>query len=119
MRRYHPFIAIIIGYLLSGILFVFDSFLPHNYYTPRILTIIVTILAGFIATFLSQPNKAIIGLYQGIFTSIISLISLNLILQIPLTLGTILYLILIFPITGLVGGYIAKVLRSRLDNKDN
>lgn len=111
-HKYHPIIAIIIGYLLSSILFIFESFLPHNYYTPRILTIIATILAGFIATFLSQPNKATIGLYEGLFESIISFITLNLILQIPLTLGTALYLILIFPLSGLIGGFIAKKLRN-------
>ncbi|MCC7551899.1 MAG: TIGR04086 family membrane protein [Methanobacterium sp.] len=111
-NKYHPLIAIIIGYLISGILHLFQRFLPNVPLSSIILSILITILGGFIATYLSRTNKAIIGFYEGLLVSILTFLTTILIFKTGLTLEDGFVLVLVWPISGLVGGYIAKMLRS-------
>jgi hypothetical protein len=67
-NKYHPLIAIIIGYLISGILHLFQRFLPNVPLSSIILSILITILGGFIATYLSRTKKQLSD-----FTKFISL----------------------------------------------
>lgn len=114
MKRYHPIISIILGIIITVILI---NFLPNNIPLSYILAIPIFILGGFTATYLSRINKTIIGLYEGIIYSIGYLPTI-LIYKNFLTPYLALYLVLI-PILGLIGGFIGKVLRSRLDNENN
>lgn len=110
MKKYHPVIAIIIGILVSGFIGYFLIALSD------IIAIFIFILGGFIATYLSTTNKAIFGLYEGLVFSLQSLIPSIFIFKTELTL----YLVIIWgfiPILGLFGGYIAKILRSRLNDE--
>lgn len=117
-NKYHPIIAIILGYLVTGFFVAFLRYLPNSYLS-EILAIFILILGGFIATYLSRVNKAIIGFYEGLIYSIGSLIGFIFIFKTGLTFYSVLILFLVFPISGLVGGYIAKALRARLNKKDN
>ncbi|AUB54874.1 hypothetical protein BK007_01805 [Methanobacterium subterraneum] len=109
-NKYHPIIAIIIGYIIAGSLLGLLRFLLDIPLSSVIFAMFTIILGGFIATYLSRPNKAIIGLYDGLLYSIGSFIGLNFILKTELTFYSILILVLVYPISGLVGGYIAKAL---------
>ena len=56
MKRYHPIIAIILGYIVSAILIEFipnTPFLPNNYLSS-ILAIFILILGGFTSHLLIQ-----------------------------------------------------------------
>ena len=109
MRRYNPIIAIVFGNLISDFLVFFLPDIPLS----DILGVFIIILGGFVANYLSKTNKAIMGFYMGILFSVTCLPLI--LLSNPITFNTIIYLILI-PILGLVGGYIAKQLRLN-DNK--
>jgi putative membrane protein (TIGR04086 family) len=119
MRRYHPIIAIILGYIISAILVEFvpnTPFLPNSYLSS-ILAIFVLILGGFIATYLSHTNKSIMGFYEGLIFSIGILPSIF-IFKPEITFFTIINLVLP-PFMGILGGYIGKSLRLHLDNENN
>ena len=118
-HKYHPVIAIVIGYFIAGSLTGFARFLLNIPLSSKILAILTIILGGFIATYISRTNKARIGLYNGLLYSIGSLIGLNFILKTELKFYSILTLVLVYPISGLVGGYIARTLRARLDDENN
>ncbi len=111
MKRYHPVIAVIVGIIITAILI---NFLPNNIPLSYILAIPIFILGGFIANYLSRTNKAIIGLYGGLLYSIGYLPTI-LIYKNFLTLYLALFIVLI-PILGLAGGFIAKKVRLRLDS---
>ncbi len=106
MKIYHPVIAILLGCLVSNLIGYFlISF-------SDIIAIFIFILGGFIATYISTTNKAIFGLYEGLIFSLQSIIPNIFIFKTELTL----YLFIIWvsiPILGLLGGYIAKTLRSK------
>jgi hypothetical protein len=110
MKKIHPVIAIIIGYFIAGTLAYFLPDIPLS----DILSIFILILGGFIATYLSRTNKAILGLYEGLVYTI-SILSIILPFNIELTAYLVAYLALP-PILGLIGGYIAKKSRLRLEN---
>lgn len=115
MKRYHPIIAIILGYIVSAILIEFipnTPFLPNNYLSS-ILAIFILILGGFIATYLSNTNKSIMGFYEGLLFSIGILPSIF-ILKPEITFFIIINLLLP-PIMGILGGYIGKSLRLWLE----
>lgn len=70
MKRYHPIIAIILGYIISAILIEFipnTPFLPNSYLSS-ILAIFILILGGFIATYISHTNKSIMG-FMKVYSS--------------------------------------------------
>lgn len=110
MKRIHPIIAIIISIIITSILI---NLLPNNILLSYILAIPILIFGGFIATYLSKTNKAILGLYAGLVYDTGYLPTI-LIYKNFLTLYLALFIVLI-PILGLVGGFIGKKLRSRLD----
>lgn len=112
MKKYHPVIAIILGNFVTGILI---SFLP-NISLSDILAVFILILGGFVATYISRNNKAIIGFYEGLLFSIGTLIGIIFIFKTELTFYSVLYLAL-SPILAFVGGLIGKVLMERLYNK--
>lgn len=112
MKRYHPVIAIILGYLIAGTLAYFLPDIPLS----DILSIFILILGGFIATYLSRTNKAILGLYEGMVYTII-ILSIILPFNTELTAYLVVYLALP-PILGLIGGFLAKKLRSRLETNN-
>jgi len=112
MKRQHPIISIILGILIIALLIYF---LPNN--IPLSYILAVPVLGGFIATYLSRTNKAIFGLYTGLIYDIGYLPTI-LIYKNFLTTYFALYMVLI-PIFGLVGGFIAKKLRIRLDNQSS
>ena len=114
MKRQHPIISIILGILIIALLIYF---LPNNIPLSYILAVPVLILGGFIATYLSRTNEAILGLYTGLIYDIGYLPTI-LIYKNFLTTYFALYMVLI-PIFGLVGGFIAKKLRIRLDNQSS
>lgn len=113
MKRYHPVIAIILGYFIASIIGIFLPDIPLS----EILAIFIFILGGFIATYLSWTNIARIGFYEGIVYSIGSLIVFSL-SKSELTFYSAFIFILI-PILGLIGGFIAKTLRLHMDNENN
>ena len=112
MKTYSPVISIILGFifinLISFSLPAYTSLLDS-----LILIVPMTILGGFIATVLSNDNKAIYGSYLGIVFSpfyMFSAIIHN---------DTTYYLVVIeFLIVGYIGGYIGMILRLRLDNEN-
>jgi hypothetical protein len=116
-KRYNTVGAIIIGYFIAGSMAGLLRYLLNIPLSSELLAIFAIILGGFIATYISRTNKPRIGLYNGLLYSLGYLIGVIFILKTELTLYSVLILVLVFPITGLVGGYIAKVLRSRLDNE--
>ena len=116
MKKYHPVIAIILGYIVAAILIEFipnTPFLPNTYLSST-LAISVLILGGFIATYISLTNKSIIGFYEGLLFSIGILPSIF-IYKSELNYFMILNLVLP-PILGFIGGYIGKILSLRFDN---
>ncbi|MDY9923571.1 YrzE family protein [Methanobacterium sp.] len=117
-NKFHPVIAIIIGYFIAGSISGFLRFLLNIPLSSEISAIFTIILGGFIATYISRTNKPMIGLYNGLLYSLGYLIGVIYILKTELTFYSVLILVLVFPISGLVGGYFAKVLRSRLDKKN-
>ena len=114
-RKHNPLIAIIIGYFIAGILIFFvpsNPISPNNYLLD-ILAILILILGGFTATYISRTNKAIYGFYEGLLFSI-SILPSIFIFKTELTFYLLLNLT--FPIIfGLVGGFIGKILRSHMD----
>ena len=119
MKRYHPVIAIILGYIISAILIEFipnTPFLPNSYLSS-ILAVFILILGGFIATYLSHTNRSIIGFYEGLLFSIGILPSIF-IFKSEITLFTLINLVLP-PIMGFIGGHIGKSLGSHLENENN
>ena len=112
MKRYHPISAIIIGFFLVGFLLFI---LPANIPGSDILVFLIYIVGGFTATYVSKTNKAIIGLYEGLTSSIVGYLPLILIFKSVTSI--VIILMIINPILGLLGGFIAKYLRSRSDNK--
>ena len=113
MKKYHPTIAILLGYLVAGTLIYFLPDIPLS----DILAVLILILGGFIATYLSRTNKARMGLYEGLVYALFILL-ITFIFKEQLTAYSILYMTLP-PIFGLVGGFIAKKLRIRLDNQSS
>lgn len=115
MKRFHPVIAVILGNIATSFIGSFIRYLPE---IPllNILGILILIFGGFTATYLSRTNKAIIGFYSGLLYSIGSLMGIIFISKTGLTFNSVLILALVFPISGLIGGFIGKILRSRLDN---
>jgi hypothetical protein len=111
MDKYHPVIAVIIGTITASAL---DAVLL-NISSSDALIILIYILGGFTATYLSRTNKAILGFYEGIIISIGTLLGIF-IFKTEFTFHIILILILLIPITGLIGGCIAKTLRIQLNN---
>jgi hypothetical protein len=105
MRRYHPIIAIIFGIVFSVIL---------GFILPIILTFFGLILGGFTATYLSKTNKAILGFYVGLVISILVFLP-SLFISNNFSSYALITLVLI-PILGFLGGFIAKKLRS--DDED-
>jgi len=116
MKKYHPIIAIILGNLIIGFLISFVRYLPKSYLAD-ILTILILVLGGFAATYLSRTNRARMGFYNNLIYSVGALMGLIFIFKTGLTISSILILFLIFPILGLLGGFIAKKLRSSLDKQ--
>lgn len=113
MKRYHPVIAIIFANIVISILANLLPDIPLS----DILMIFLLVFGGFIATYISRTNKAIIGLYEGILYSI-SILIMIFISKSELTLIIALFLVLT-PILGLIGGFIAKTLRPHLENENN
>ncbi|WJI09977.1 hypothetical protein FGU46_07690 [Methanobacterium sp. CWC-01] len=109
MKRIHPIIAILLGYFIAGTLAYFLPDIPLS----DILSILVLILGGFIATYISRTNKAILGLYEGLVYTII-ILSIIFLFNTELTAYLVVYLALP-PILGLLGGFLAKKLRLRLE----
>jgi len=116
MKKYHPIIAIILGNLIIGFLISFVRYLPKSYLAD-ILTILILVLGGFAATYLSRTNRARMGFYNNLIYSVGSLMGLIFIFKTGLTIYSLLILFLVFPIFGLLGGFIAKKLRIRLDKQ--
>ncbi|SCG85181.1 putative protein [Methanobacterium congolense] len=117
MKRYHPVIAIILGNIITGFLGGFVIILPISLLS-HILVIFIFVLGGFSATYLSRTNKATIGFYNSLLYSISSLIGAIFIFKTGLTPNKVLILFIYFPILGLIGGFIAKTLRSRRGNEN-
>lgn len=111
MKRIHPIIAIIISIIITAILI---NLIPNDIRLSYILAIPILIFGGFIATYLSKTNKARMGLYAGSVYDMGYLPAI-LIYNNFLTTHLALYLVLI-PILGLLGGFLAKKLRLRLEN---
>lgn len=109
MKRIHPIIAIIFGIFITGLLIYF---LPNNVPLPYISATSILILGGFISTYLSRANKARNGLYAGLIFAI-GYIPPIFIYNNLLTFNFALYVVLI-PLFGFVGGFLAKELRLRL-----
>lgn len=109
MKRIHPIIAIIFGIFITGLLIYF---LPNNVPLPYISATSILILGGFIATYLSRANKSRNGLYVGLIFAM-GYIPPIFIYKNLLTFHFALYVVLI-PLFGFVGGFLAKELRLRL-----
>lgn len=101
MKRYHPVVAIIFAIIVSIIL---------AYFLSTILGYFALILGGFIATYLSRTNKAILGLYVGLIISIVTILPAMIITN-NFSYGIVTFVLT--PIFGFIGGYIAKLVRSR------
>jgi hypothetical protein len=72
MKKYHPIIAIILGYIVAAILIEFipnTPFLPNTYLAST-MAIFILIFGGFVATYISRTNKSIMGFYEGLLYSI-------------------------------------------------
>jgi hypothetical protein len=110
-KRYNTIGAIIIAYLVSGYLIFLLRFIP-DITLGYILTIFITIFGGFIATYLSRCNQPTIGLYYGL-VDLVGRISMIIIFKFQFTFYFVLFLALI-PVFGLIGGYLAKILMSKL-----
>lgn len=113
MKRYHPVSAIILGIFLVGFL---SFILPDIPPVSNILVIPILIVGGFTATYLSKPNKAIYGLYEGFIYDLGYLPIILLYKIIPLVM---IIIMISSPILGFLGGYIGKSLRLHLDNENN
>ncbi|WP_414469139.1 hypothetical protein [Methanobacterium sp. ACI-7] len=113
MKKYSTIKSVVIGYVIAAIL----AFLLPDIHLSDILAIIIIMLGGFIATYISITNKARIGLYEGILYAL-STLPLLLISTTGLGLYSILILVSI-PILAFIGGFIAKQLRLRLDNTND
>jgi hypothetical protein len=111
MNKYHPVIAVILGNTAIALLVAFVKYLPVFYLTD-ILAVFIVIFGGFVATYLSKINKARMGLYNSLLYSLGSLLGIF-IFKTGLTLNNVLILVLLLPISGLIGGFIAKKLRSK------
>lgn len=111
MNKYHPIIAVILGNTAIALLVAFVKYLPVSYLTD-ILAVFIVIFGGFVATYLSKINKARMGLYNSLLYSLGSLLGIF-IFKTGLTLNNVLILVLLLPISGLIGGFIAKKLRSK------
>ena len=117
MRRFHPVIAVILGNIITSFLGAFVIYLPSSPLAD-ILSIFVLIFGGFTANYLSRTNKAVIGLYNSLLYSILSLIGIIFIFRTGLTINAILILAVLFPVSGLIGGYIGKRFRLRRNNEN-
>jgi hypothetical protein len=91
--------------------------LPINSFLFNILSVLIFIIGGFTATYISRTNKAIFGLYMGLIYSIGSLIPFF-IEKVTLTFYSA-FILVSFIILGFIGGYIGKLLRLRLKNENN
>ena len=109
MDRYHPVIAVILGNTVIALLITFVKYLPVSYLAD-ILAVFILIFGGFVATYLSRVNKARMGLYNNLLYSLGSLLGIF-IFKTGLTLSKILILALLLPISGLIGGFIAKTIK--------
>ena len=108
MKRYSTVNAIIIAIFLVGFL---SFILPANIPGSDILVILIFIVGGFTATYLSKTNKAIIGFYEGLASSIIGYLPVILIFR--SVTSALLIVMIINPILGFLGGFIGKYLRIR------
>ncbi len=111
MRKFHPIVAIIISYLITSLLALILPNIPIS----DILSLLILIIGGFIATYLSKTNKSILGFYMSVlyFVMFLPLIILSNQFTSPYTiLG-----LFLFPAMGLIGGYMAKTLRFHLEKK--
>ena len=117
MKKFHPVISVILGNTITSFLAGFVIILPISLLS-YILVIFIFVFGGFSATYLSRTNKATIGLYNSLLYSILSLIGAIFIFKTGLTLNDLLFWVIIFPILGFIGGFIAKTLRSCRGNED-
>lgn len=115
MKKFHPVVAVILANIVTSILL---------YYLPNVVSLDITIIiqifiimvGGFIATYLSKTNKAIFGLYNGLlywlgwFLTTISSSAVN--------LSMFMAIFLLSTIPAFIGGYFARLLRSRFENKN-
>ncbi|BDZ71006.1 YrzE family protein [Methanobacterium petrolearium] len=113
-KRFNTVGAIIIAYLVTGFLIFLLRFIP-DILLGNVLTIFITIFGGFVATYLAKSNEPIIGLYYGL-VDLVGRIHLIIIFKFQYTFLFILFLILI-PVFGLFGGYLEKMLSSRLKKR--
>lgn len=112
MKKYHPILAIIIGAFLIALMI---SFLP-DLRISYVFIAIALILGGFVATYLSRTNKAIIGLYTGLLFSVGGYLPVMLIFR--FVSYVMIIMMIISPILGFLGGFIAKYLRTPSDKKN-
>ncbi|MBZ2165719.1 hypothetical protein [Methanobacterium spitsbergense] len=114
MKRYSTLSAIIGGIFLVGFLLFI---LPANIPGSGILVFLIYIVGGFTATYLSKTNKAIFGFYEGLAGSIFGYLPVILIFRSVTSI--VIILMIINPILGFLGGYIAKSLRLHLNTENN
>jgi hypothetical protein len=113
MKRYSTLNAIIIGIFLVGFLtFILPSSIPGS----DIFVILIFIVGGFTATYISKTNNAIIGFYEGLTGSIVGYLPVILIFR--SVTSVMIILMVINPILGFLGGFIAKYLRICSDNEN-
>jgi hypothetical protein len=113
LKKYSTLNAIIIGIFLVGFL---TYILPANIPGSNILVILIFIAGGFTSTYLSKTNKAIIGFYEGLTGSIVGYLPMILIFR--SVTSVLIILMIINPILGFLGGFIAKYWRTHLNNKN-
>lgn len=112
MKKYSTIKSVVIGLIIASVL----AFLLPDIPLSDILAIIIIMLGGFIATYISITNEARIGLYEGLLY-VLSTLPILLISKSGLGLYSLLILVSI-PILAFIGGFIAKQLRSRLEVGD-
>nr|WP_319372853.1 hypothetical protein [uncultured Methanobacterium sp.] len=109
--RFHPVISIIISIIIVSL---FTWNLPGTSLINSLILIVpFAILGGFIATFLSKNNKTVYGSFFGMVWSLPYVLYGTVTRQ-----NTYFLFVISFLIFGYVGGYIASLLRVRLDNKE-
>lgn len=115
-KGYNTIVAIILAYIITGILKYSLKFIPSDL-LAGFVGILIIILGGFIATYISRSNKSIIGLYYGLL-EVIGILIIVLISKNGLSFYSALFLISI-PILGFIGGYIGRILKLHMNKGES
>lgn len=106
--KFHPAISIILGLIISAILFAISIMTVNaTSVEGNVVNISTLMVGGFIATYFSRDKKIRYSIYMGLLLAVLS--SIIIYIKISNDLAVIIPGLLYFPLIALMGGLLGKM----------